>query len=80
MLFSFSSDKIRYEEDYRQTFNLVVRNRNSSNSATLGQATNGEQDNDNTGYEPFRQYLASKVSDFKDNEKSYMASIRTFSR
>jgi hypothetical protein len=79
-LFSFSSDKIRYEEDYRQTFSLAVRNRNSSNSSTIAQSTNGEQDADNMGYDPFRQYLASNASDYKENKKSYTASIRTFSR
>ena len=73
-----SSEKIKVEEDYRTTFGLVLKSRN--NDGLQPATANGETESENKGYEPFRQFLASQVADYKDNERGYLASIRTFSR
>jgi hypothetical protein len=76
-----STEKIKVEEDYRSTFGLVLKSRHNDGATANGSAaTNGETESENKGYEPFRQFLATQVSDFKDNERGYLASIRTFSR
>ena len=72
-----SSDRTKFNEDYRQTFSHVLKSRNSDSlDLAVGQLANDE----NMGYNAFKDFLVSQVPDYKENERGYLASIRSFSR
>ncbi len=72
-----SSDRTKFNEDYRLTFSYVLKSLNSDSlDSGVGQLLSDE----NMGYDPFKHFLASQVPDYKENEKGYLASIRSFSR
>ena len=69
-----SCEQIKVETDFRTTFGLVLKSK-ATNDASRTSSSDGA---DGKGYEPFKQFLKSNASDFRENEFSYSVTVDAF--